>query len=161
MDSTDRRILDRLQQELPLVHRPYLQVAQELGVSEDDVLRRVTRMREEGVIRRLGPILDQDAMGRSTTLAVVSVPPERIAEVGEIVSRHPRVTHDYHREGKGRSIPYNLWFTFTGLNDEQLAEGLMEMSDAVGLPIHSLRAKRKFKVGVRFPILEDEDDENA
>ena len=157
MDGTDRRILDRLQQELPLTHRPYRQVAEELGLDEADVLGRVTRLREEGIIRRLGPILDQDVLGRSTTLAVVRVPPERVDDVGAIVSQHPRVTHNYLREGKGTRIPYNLWFTFTAATDEKLAQGLRGMSQQVGLPIYSLRARRKFKVGVRFPILEEGD----
>jgi len=161
MDATDRRILDTLQQALPLEHRPYLRVAQELGLEEAEVLRRVTRLRDAGIIRRLGPILDQDALGRATTLAVMRVPPERIDEVGAIVSEHPRVTHNYQREGKGRSIPYNLWFTFTGLSDDLLDQGLREMCDKVGLPAHSLRAKRKFKVGVRFPILQQGDTDEG
>jgi len=157
MDSTDRRILDRLQQELPLAHRPYRVVADELGLDEEEVLRRVTRLREEGVIRRMGPILDQDALGRASTLAVMRVPAERVDEVGEAVSQHARVTHSYLRQGKGHNIPYNIWFTYTALSEDLLANELQEMAEAVGEQIHSLRATKKFKVGVRFPILEEGD----
>ncbi len=157
MDSTDRRILDRLQQELPLAQRPYRVVAEELGLDEEDVLCRVTRLRDDGIIRRMGPILDQDALGRASTLAVIRVPAERVDEVGEAVSQHPRVTHSYLRQGKGRDIPYNIWFTYTALSEDLLTRELQEMSEALGVKIRSLRATKKFKVGVRFPILEDGD----
>ena len=153
MDTTDRRILDKLQDALPLVHRPFQAVARELGIEEADVVRRVKRMREQGYIRRLGPIIDNDVLGRSTTLGVTSVPAERAEEVGAIVSAHPGVTHNYLRRAKNRKIPYDLWFTFSAANDAELAAGLRKMEAAVGLPIQSLRAKKKFKVGVRFPVL--------
>lgn len=153
MDTTDRRILDKLQDQLPLVRRPFQQLGSALGLEEADVARRVKRMREQGYIRRLGPIIDNDVLGRSTTLGVTSVPAERAEEVGAIVSAHPGVTHNYLRSAKDRDIPYNLWFTFSAANDGELAEGLREMEQAIALPIHSLRAKKKFKVGVRFPVL--------
>jgi len=159
MDSIDRHILDRLQIELPLNHRPYLGVARALDLEEDEVVARVKRMREEGYIRRLGPIIDNDVLGRPTTLAVASVPPERVEEVGAIVTAHPGVTHNYLREGKGHDIPYNLWFTFSAESDEELAAGLRKMAQATDVEIHSLRATQKFKVGVRFPVLRDEDTE--
>ena len=157
MDSIDRRILDRLQIELPLAHRPFLDVARTLELDEGEVVGRVKRMREEGYIRRLGPIIDNDVLGRATTLAVASVPPDRVEEVGAIVTAHPDVTHNYLREGKGRNIPYNLWFTFSAATEEKLTVGLQEMEQATGVQIRSLRATRKFKVGVRFPVLRDED----
>ena len=128
MDSIDRRILDRLKVELPLARRPFLDVAHALEIEEHEVVARVRRMREEGYIRRLGPIIDNDVLGRPTTLAVASVPPERVEEVGAIVTAHPGVTHNYLRESKGHHIPYNLWFTFSAATDEELAAGLRKMA---------------------------------
>lgn len=161
LDDTDRRILNELQEELPLVHRPFRKVAHALGLAEKDVVLRVKRMREQGYIRRLGPIIDNDILGRPTTLAVARVPAERLDAVGEVVSAHPRVTHNYVRRAKGHEIPYNLWFTFSAENEEDPQAGLNAMADAVGVPIRSLRATRKFKVGVRFPVLRGIDGEEA
>ena len=161
MDSVDRRILDKLQDALPLVHRPYEEIARALGLEEADVVRRVLRMREEGTIRRLGPIIDNDTLGRPATLAVASVPPDDVERVGAIVSAHPGVTHNYLRRGKNREVPYNLWFTFSAADDDALAAGLRKMEERIGQPIHSLPARKKFKVGVRFPILRAEDAAEA
>ena len=54
LDPTDKRILNRIQSDFPLTRRPYQTIAEDLDLSEDEVLKRVARLKEKGIIRRIG-----------------------------------------------------------------------------------------------------------
>ncbi|MEK6730334.1 MAG: Lrp/AsnC family transcriptional regulator, partial [Planctomycetota bacterium] len=62
--DTDRKILHRLQSNLPLVSRPFLELSKELGIDEDTIIERIKFMIEKGYVRRLAPIINTQAMGR-------------------------------------------------------------------------------------------------
>jgi len=159
MDTTDRRLLERLQDPLPLVERPFAVVADDLGLSEDEVLRRIGALNNEGIIRRIGPVIDPAKVGRVGVLAAMSVPPDQLEAVAAQVSTFDRVTHNYHRVARHGQCPYNLWFTVTAESEAALAHTVDLIADATGLPIATLPSRRKFKIGVRFAFLEDSDDE--
>ena len=53
IDATDRRIIAATQGGLPLVSRPYAQIADDLGLDEDEVSTRLKAMQASGVIRRI------------------------------------------------------------------------------------------------------------
>ena len=63
LDRTDRLLINRLQDGLPLTHAPFAAVAAETGLSETDVVARIAQLREIGAITRFGPFLDAEAMG--------------------------------------------------------------------------------------------------
>lgn len=158
MDATDRRLLDRLQAPLPLVPRPFAAVAAELGLSHDDVLRRVRALHERGIIRRIGPVLDPEKVGRVGVLAAMAAPADRIDEAAAAVSACERVTHNYERKPIHGHCPYTLWFTLTATSQETLAEAIDAIAEATGLPVATFPVRRKFKIGVRFALAEENDD---
>lgn len=158
VDEADRKLLDRLQADFPLVPRPFAVLAQELGWEEQEVIERVQALHEAGLIRRVGPILDPARIGRVGTLAAVAAPPERIEEVAAVVSAHPGVTHNYERTARHGSCPYTLWFTLSAGSEQALAKAVAELSDAIGLAIVRLPTTRKFKIGVRFTFAEVDND---
>ncbi|MBW2208997.1 MAG: Lrp/AsnC family transcriptional regulator, partial [Deltaproteobacteria bacterium] len=47
-------IINEIQSEFPIVSRPYRELGDRLQMSEDEVLARVTKLKAEGVIRRIG-----------------------------------------------------------------------------------------------------------
>ena len=158
MDRTDRELLDRLQAGFPLVPRPYAALGEELGLGEDEVLRRVAALHGRGLIRRIGPVLDPKRVGRIGCLAAMSVPEGRIEEVAAQVSACERVTHNYERRPLNGSCPYNLWFTLTAASQEALAEAVEGIAKATGLPVATFPVGRRFKIGVRFALSEAEED---
>lgn len=160
MDATDRRLLDRLQAPLPLVSRPWAAVANELGISEETVLARVRALHEAGLIRRVGPIIAPEKVGRVGVLAAMAVPDERIEGVAATVSACERVTHNYEREAIHGECPHNLWFTLTAGSEAALAEAVERIAEATGLPVETFPVRRKFKIGVRF-TLSDTDQEDS
>ena len=152
LSDTDKKILHRLQANLPLVSRPFLELSKELNIDEDTIIERIKFMIEKGYVRRLAPIINTQAMGREATLATINVPEDRIDEVSAIVNEYSGVSHNYLRKGKNKHIPYNMWFTMSAKNDEELRSRLKEIENRTGLIVRSLPTTKKFKIGVRFKI---------
>ncbi|MBT8368972.1 MAG: Lrp/AsnC family transcriptional regulator, partial [Deltaproteobacteria bacterium] len=107
IDDIDRAILNRIQSDFPLTPRPYHTIGQELELSEDEVLKRVRRLKDTGIIRRIGGNFTPHALGFVSTLCAAKVPPDKIRQFAEAVNRYPGVTHNYRRDNS-----FNVWFTF-------------------------------------------------
>lgn len=152
LSDTDRKILHRLQSNLPLVSRPFLELSKELGIDEETIIERIKFMIDKKFVRRLAPIINTQAMGREATLAAIKVPEDRIDEVGAIINEYGGVSHNYLRKGKNKHIPYNMWFTMSAKDDEELKSRLKEIEERTGLTVRSMPTTKKFKIGVRFKI---------
>jgi len=148
MDETDKKILNILQRDFPLDERPYLVIARELGIAEDDVLSRVQRLRNEGVIRRIGAVFDGGKLGRVSTLCAARVPQEKAGLFVEVVNAFKGVTHNYRRDHE-----YNFWFTASAGNEEALAAFIERVKDKTGVTdILDMRAVRVFKINASFDL---------
>ncbi len=152
LDSVDRRLLQEVQDNFPLVDRPWLKIGQRLNMSEEQVLTRLKQLQEEGIIQKIGPVLDARKVGLSAfTLIGMTVPKERVDEVAQIINEYEGVTHNYERE-----YEYNLWFTITAINDIELAKTLLEIKSRTGIKdedILDLHTLRLFKIEARFQLL--------
>ncbi|MCR4399465.1 MAG: Lrp/AsnC family transcriptional regulator, partial [Syntrophomonadaceae bacterium] len=145
-----RRLLTLLQREFPLVVDPWAELGQRLGIEAEEVLSRTRRLREAGVIRRLGAVFNTAGMGFYSTLCAANVPENRLEEAAALVNRLPGVTHNYQREGD-----YNLWFTLTAASREEAERQLADLERALGLPIVRLPARRVYKIDAVFSVEED------
>lgn len=148
MDNAhERELLLILQNDFPLVLEPFAKVAERLSVEEGDVLKRVQELKAKRVIRRIGAVFDQAALGYKSVLATMCVAPERLEEVASYVSSFKEVTHNYSRKSR-----YNLWFTITASSQERIQEIVRAIEEFAGCSLHLLRAKRTFKVRTVFDI---------
>ncbi len=148
LDEIDKEILRRLQENLPIVKRPFLDISRNIGITEDEFFSRVRRLTDIGIIRKLGLRIDSQKVGFASTLIALKVPKEREDEVGEQLSRYDVVTHNYARDHE-----YNIWFTIIEKNKEALTEAVhrikeeVRFDDMLDMPI-----KKRFKIDVRFEI---------
>lgn len=150
LDDTDRRLLELIQQQIPLSTRPYLEIAAALGVDEAEVLNRLARLREAKIIRRMGGFFDSRKLGYTGTLCAVQVPAERVDEVAAVVNSYPEVSHNYLRGHE-----YNIWFTVLAPSTEAVREIIDEIKARAGIRhVLSLPAERVFKIKVRFKVPE-------
>ena len=146
MDSIDRRLLDLLQVSFPLAPRPFAVLGVQMGCSEDQVLALVRRLKDKGLIRQIGPIFDSQLLGYQSTLAAFRVEPDRLDHVALRISAHSGVSHNYARDH-----PYNLWFTLTLPNDQDMEGSVGQMAADSGVEDYLyLPALRIFKIGVHF-----------
>ncbi|NLV21531.1 MAG: Lrp/AsnC family transcriptional regulator [Syntrophomonadaceae bacterium] len=147
LDRIDRLILDILQNALPLTCQPFADIALQLEISEDEVIRRIAVMKETGLIRRIGGIMNSQQLGYFSTLCALSVPAERIDEVAEKINRLAGVTHNYLRDHH-----YNIWFTITAPSQSDAEKQLQELEQDCGLSILSMPARKLYKIKVSFDM---------
>ena len=143
IDELDKRIIARLQGDIPLVSRPFAPMAEELGISEGEVVERIRRLAGEKVMRRFGATLRHQKSGFSVNVMVAwRVPEDRVNEVGDKLSSFRRVTHCYQRELCG-DFPYNVYSMVHGKSEEEILALVEEMSAAVGLDDYALLFSRQ------------------
>jgi siroheme decarboxylase len=106
LDEADKRLLNLLQGSFPLAERPYVEIARLAELSEDEVLRRTSRLLDERIIREITPIFDTRVLGYKSMLVAARVDPEHPWGPAKIVNSHPGVSHNYLRDHE-----FNLWFT--------------------------------------------------
>jgi DNA-binding Lrp family transcriptional regulator len=150
LDDLDRRLLEMVQEEFPLKARPFLALGEALGVGEDETIRRAERLRDLGIIRRIGPILDMRRLGFSGVLVALPVSDGKMEEVVEIVNGFQEISHNYLRPNETR---FNMWFTISA-SQARIEEILSEIKEKTGLDQLVLPTERIFKIGVRFDIPE-------
>lgn len=139
IDEVDKQIIARLQGDLPLAPRPFAELARQVGLGEDEVVERVRRLAESGVMRRFGATLRHQKSGFASNVMVAwRVPEERAGEVGRRLSQFRQVSHCYWRRPRCGDFPYNLFSMVHGTSDEEVTAVVEEMAEAVGRPEHAL-----------------------
>lgn len=148
MDLTDKRLLERLQREFPIVERPYSALAGELALSEQEVIARVQALKETGIIRAVAAVIEPAQLGMKGALVAVKVDLKRLEEVAALASSFPEVTHNYGREDE-----FNLWFTVVAASQARLEQIVRKVEQAEGVEqIALLPTERKFKLQVQFNL---------
>jgi len=148
IDDINRAILNSIQSDFPLTPRPYRTVAEDLGLSEDDVLNRLKRLKKEGFIRRIGGNFVPEKLGFISTLCAARVPEDKIDLFAATVNRYPGVTHNYQRNNE-----FNIWFTFIAPSMDEIHENLDKIRLETGInDIINLPATKVFKIKAHFDL---------
>ncbi len=145
MDETDRLIINSLQGNFPISDQPYLEVAQQLGISEDELLSRLQTMLDSRTLTRFGPMYDIQKLGGSFSLCAIRVPAERFEEVTEIVNAFPEVAHNYERDHK-----FNMWYVLATESPEQIIQTNQAIEARTGLKVYNMPKIQEFFVGLHF-----------
>ena len=133
LDAVDRRLIVATQAGLPRVSRPYDALAFELEIAPDDVLARLQRMLDSGVIRRIGAVPNHYAIGYTANgMSVWDVDDARIDELGVQVGALAFVTHCYRRPRRLPDWPYNLFAMVHSQNRAEVAARVAEIAALLG-----------------------------
>ncbi len=148
MDAIDKKILNIIQKDFPVVAEPFKAIAEDLGLREYEVLRRIKRLKDEGIIRRIGAIFDTRKLGFASTLCAAKVPQKNLTKFIDVVNSYPGVTHNYRRKHD-----YNIWFTFIAPDVKTLKKSLDEIRNKTGVTeIISMTAAQTFKIDATFEL---------
>ncbi len=151
-DLLDKQILNQLQSRFPLSERPYLDMAEELGTTEDDLLKRIRRLKKANVIRQIGAIFDTRRLGYKTCLVAFRYAPDLLRKGALRINEHPGVSHNYERTGQ-----FNLWFTIAVPPTEDLDAVIEELAKETGAEsARVMPTIRFFKIGVNFDMVKNE-----
>lgn len=145
MDARDRKLLNEVQSDFPVSRRPYRVIGDKIGMDEQEVLKRIGQLREQGIIRRLGASINSRRVGYVSTLLAANVPPEKLDLFVNTVNACEGVTHNYQRKHL-----YNIWFTLISQSEETKRKTIDSLKAETGVDIVELPAKKIFKIRVDF-----------
>ena len=156
LSDLDIRLLDALADGLAVCARPYRDLGRRLGLSERAVIERLAALRDAGVIRRFGVIVDHRALGyRANAMVVWDIADARVAEVGRRLAEQDGVNLCYRRPRCPPDWPYNLFCMIHGRNHDAVLAHIEAITAACGLadaPRAVLFSRRRFKqCGACYP----------
>jgi len=145
LDEIDKRLINALQGDFPLVAEPYRQVADSLGLSETELLRRLDSLLERRILTRFGPMFQIERAGGAFVLAAMRVPEADFERVTAQVNAFPEVAHNYRREHA-----LNMWFVLATATPQGIAETIAAIEAATGLPVFAFPKEREYFVEMKL-----------
>jgi DNA-binding Lrp family transcriptional regulator len=146
LDFRDEALLLRLQVGFPLHPRPFRMLGDALGISEQETIERVARLKRDGYIRAIRASFDVKRMGAVSTLVAARVAPELTTAVARELNQYPEITHNYERRHD-----YNLWFTIIAETRERIQELLAHTRQMEGvMAAVELPVVQRFKIAAVF-----------
>jgi siroheme decarboxylase len=149
LNEIDKAILNRIQSDFPVHPHPFRLIADELGLTESQVIARTCSLKSSGIIRRIGGNFAPHKVGFVSTLCAARVPEERVDQFATLVNQYSGVTHNYLRE----NAAFNIWFTFIARSMAEIEEHLDRIRSETGVDtILNLPATRVFKIKAQFDV---------
>jgi DNA-binding Lrp family transcriptional regulator len=141
-----KHLLNDYQQDFPLSPTPYRDIADQLGVSEDDVLAAFRSLSEQHMISRIGPVIAPNSIG-SSALVAMAVPEADLARVAEMISEYPEVNHNYERENR-----FNIWFVAVADDEHQLQQVIADIETKTGYSAMLLPMLADYFINLGFEL---------
>lgn len=145
MDEVDRQVVNVLQDGFPVSERPYADVAERLGLGEEELIARVGRLCAEGYLSRFGPLYNAERLGGAVTLAALSAPADDFDRIAALVNAHPEVAHNYAREHA-----LNMWFVLATEHPARIDEVVAEIEAETGLAVLTFPKLQEYFIGLRL-----------
>jgi len=146
LSETDIRLLNRVQNNFPICHDPFTELALELALDKSFLIARLKTLQSDGVISRFGGVINHQKAGKST-LAALKVPPNKIDETAELVNAYEAINHNYLREHE-----FNLWFVVTGSRQQKVDDVLESIRTRTGYDLISLPMVRGYHIDLAFKL---------
>jgi DNA-binding Lrp family transcriptional regulator len=154
LDNIDKQILNDIQWTFPLVDRPFLELAKKYDISEDQVIDRIKKLKQIGIIRQISAIFDTRKLGYKSALVAFAVDKNKIESVANEINKHPGVSHNYERNHE-----YNLWFTLAVPPYGDMKSDLEKMALLDGvLKYRVLPTLKMYKIGVKLDMVNDDPE---
>ncbi|MBV0901684.1 siroheme decarboxylase subunit beta [Haloarcula salina] len=153
LGTVDRAVLNAFQGGFPVTERPFEPAAAALSdhgidIDADELLERVQRLDEAGVLTRFGALINAEEIGGTATLVATHAPEDGYDEHADLINAHPEVAHNYEREH-----PHlNMWFVLSVADEDRVEEVLAEIEAETGEATYNLPKQQEFHVGAKFPV---------
>jgi len=141
-----KTLLNDYQQELPLSATPYQDIADSLGISEQDVLSVFQELQDKQFVARIGSVISPNQVGVSSLMAM-SIPAEQLHQVATLINQYPEVNHNYERENR-----FNLWFVLIARDDKHLQSVIADIDMKTGFKPLYLPLLADYFINLGFEI---------
>lgn len=154
IDNIDNKLLEIVQKSVPISKMPWEEIGEKIELSGSEVLTRLKKMKKNGTLRKWGPIIDARKVGlKYSTLIGMRSPQEKIDQLVECINSYDEVSHNYERPHH-----YNIWFTITAQNKDDIDRILQEIQDKTGVKkedILNLPTEKRFKIKANVKLRND------
>ncbi len=147
MDVLDRKIINLLQTGFPLSEKPYLDVARQLGIEEQELIDRLTNLLDENTLSRFGPMYDAQKLGGAFSLVAVRVPENDYDNVTDIINSYPEVAHNYQRDHD-----FNMWYVLATDSPSKIDEVNSDIENKTGLKVFNMPKLDEYYIGLKLPV---------
>lgn len=147
LDAIDRRIINRLQDGMPVCDQPYLLIANELGIHEQELIERLQSMLDNKILSRFGPMFHAEKLGGGLALAAMRIPEDEFDSVAEQVNALPQIAHNYQR-----NHTFNMWFVIATEQLDDIDTVATQIEALTGYPVYNMPKIEEYYVGLRFPV---------
>jgi siroheme decarboxylase len=147
LDSMDRSIVNALQGGFPICPRPYAEAAKGLGLDEDELIRRIGRLVEAGVVSRFGPLWNAERLGGEVCLCAMAVPADQFDAVATALAAMPEVAHNYERDHA-----LNMWFVVSSNEQGRIANCIATIERVTELEVLPMPKLDEYFVGFRVEV---------
>jgi len=147
MDDIDRRLVNHLQDGLPVTRRPFDAIAHELGLEASAVLERLRCLLETGTLSRFGPMYNAEQLGGALSLCAMQVPEVQFERVAGQVNAHSEVAHNYARDHQ-----LNMWFVIATEEPGQAADVISVIEGETGCRVYDMPKQEEFYIGLKLPV---------
>jgi DNA-binding Lrp family transcriptional regulator len=124
---------------------PYLQVAKQLHITESNLLQRLQKLLDNGILSRFGPLFHAEQMGGALSLAAVKAPEEQFDSIAEKINALPEVAHNY-----ARNHELNMWFVLATETLEQQQSAIQTIESQTGLTVVNMPKIKEYFVGLKL-----------
>ena len=124
---------------------PYKQVAESLKISEQELLERLKKLLDTGILSRFGPMYHAEQMGGALTLAALKVPEQDFDNIADMINAFPEVAHNYAREHA-----LNMWFVLATETPEQITKVIANIEEKTGLTVYNMPKIQEYFVGLKL-----------
>ncbi len=156
LSPEDLRLVAYLHGGFPISDRPFAEVGDALGCSEEAVIERLQHLLAHGDLTRFGPLFQIERAGGRFVLAAMAVPEPRFAAVAAQLDAMAEVAHNYRRESahpdQPGATPLNMWFVLALESVDGLPAVLAHIEAQTGLPVLDFPKEREFFVELRLPL---------
>lgn len=146
LSRRDCELLNHIQSDFPLQSHPFAVIADQIGMTEEAVIKRLQELDQSGAISRFGAVFKPNVTGVSTLVAM-AVPEKDIEQTAELINATPGVNHNYLREHR-----YNLWFVIIGRNRAELDDRLKHMQQQAPYPMLDLPMEQPYHIDLGFAL---------
>ncbi|MCF8069070.1 MAG: Lrp/AsnC family transcriptional regulator [Desulfobacterales bacterium] len=159
LTDIEKQVIASIQGDFPVTEQPYKDLAEKIGISEEDFLDALKDLNDRGVIRRFGATLRHQKSGfKSNAMVAWRVDEDRIETVGEKMASFTAVSHCYRRDPKN-DWPYNLYTMVHAKNESACFETARQMSEASGCLDYKLLFSRQELKKISMTYFHTDDDD--
>jgi len=140
------KLLELLQTGFPFSREPYYEMGLEIGLSGAEIIRCISGLKQDGIVRQISPVMDARMLGYSSTLVGMKVAKEVVGRAGQLVREHPGISHGYERDNV-----FNIWVTLSARSESDIVVEMQRLASEIGADaIVNLPAIKVFKLRTNF-----------